>query len=68
MRKLLLVALVALLTACSSMSDFEEQAVNMSRIDTVYCDAVGFKSFQDLGAYWSFVCKDGRKFIVRYKN
>lgn len=67
MRNILLTTLVAILTACSSMSDFEEQSVNMSRIDTVYCDAVGFKSFQDLGSYWSFVCTDGRKFIVRYK-
>lgn len=67
MRKLLLlVTLAATLAACSSISDFERNAVTMSSLDTLYCDADGFKSFQDLGAYWSFVCKDGRKFIVRY--
>lgn len=66
MRKLILLITLSTLTACSSISDFERNAVTMSRIDTLYCDADGFKSFQDLGAYWSFVCKDGRKFIVRY--
>lgn len=66
MKTLLALITLATLTACSSISDFERNAVTMSRLDTLYCEANGFKSFQDLGAYWSFVCKDGRKFIVRY--
>lgn len=67
MRNVILISLISLLAACSSVSKFEENAVNMSRIDTVYCDGVGFRTFQDLGRYWSFVCQDGRKFIVGYK-
>lgn len=56
MRNVILISLISLLAACSSVSKFEENAVNMSRIDTVYCDGVGFRTFQDLGRYWSFVC------------
>lgn len=66
MRNIILAIIVATLSACSSVSDFERNAVTMSRLDTLYCEASGFKSFQDLGAYWSFICNDGRKFIVRY--
>lgn len=66
MKALLTLLIVATLSACSSVSDFERNAVTMSRLDTLYCEASGFKSFQDLGAYWSFICNDGRKFIVRY--
>lgn len=64
--------IVALLSGCASIEQrqdeqFERTAVTMNRVDITYCDADGFESFQDLGRYWSFVCKDGRKFIVKYK-
>lgn len=66
MRNIILAIIVTTVSACSSVIDFERNAVTMSRLDTLYCEASGFKSFQDLGAYWSFICNDGRKFIVRY--
>lgn len=67
MCKIILLLLISLLTACSNVSRFEKAATNVFRIDTVYCDGIGFRTFQDLGHYWSFVCQDGRKFIVGYK-
>ena len=66
MKKLLTVVTTLLMAACSNLSDFEKNALHMGRLDALYCEGEGFKSFQDLGASWVFVCKDNRRFIVRY--
>lgn len=69
MKKLLSILVVVLVTGCSSTDDvitrFEENALTLSKVDITYCEGKGFNSFQDLGSYWSFICKDGRKFIVK---
>lgn len=63
--KIFTLILILILSGCSSI-DFEQNAVTMSHVDITYCESKGFRSFQDLGTYWSFICTDGRKFIVKH--
>lgn len=60
-----------LISGCSTVdhvAEFEQHAVTMSNVDITYCESNGFKSFQDLGSYWSFICTDGRKFIIKHNR
>lgn len=69
--KIFTLVLILILSGCSSTDNvarFEQNAVTMSHVDITYCESKGFKSFQDLGTYWSFICTDGRKFIVKHSG
>ena len=61
--KYLTVLIVLVITGCAAPT-FEEKAVTNYKVDNVYCEGQGFKTFFDLGKYYSFTCRDGRRFIV----
>lgn len=68
MKNLILIIIMLVVSGCAStdvITKFEENALTLSKVDITYCEGKGFNSFQDLGSYWSFICKDGRKFIVK---
>lgn len=65
--KHLLIALSMFLVGCTNLSQFERTNTQMSYIDVRHCNSEGFKSFQDLGNYLSFICNDGRNFLIKHR-
>jgi hypothetical protein len=60
----ILMALIAALSL-AGCSSFESNARDMHKVNTTYCEGVGFKSYTVLSRSVVFVCKDGRTFMVR---
>lgn len=63
MEKVLVLLMVMSMGGCASVA--EEQAVTSAQFNTTYCGGVGFKSYSEYRTFVSFVCDDGRSFIMR---